>query len=71
MRYNNYRKPQLRLMTVLGWLRLFFSFNPWLILCQQCHYKKVNPADIEHIERDGGSRKDQIIAHCDGCRQKL
>lgn len=69
MRYNNYSKPSIRLMYIIGKIKLFFSFDTEYVLCEKCQWRKTK----HFIERpvDGGGRKDQINHYCNACYRKL
>ena len=69
MGYNNYRKPDSRLMYIIGKLKLFFSFDPEYVLCERCHWRKQTHKIESTV--DGGGRKDKITFYCNACYRTI
>lgn len=65
LQYNKNRKPELRLMYLLGWMFRFFSFDPYYVICQDCGFRKAKY--FNEVEVDGGARRNQINNYCKPC----
>jgi len=58
-------KKPLRLINVIGKVKLFFSFDPLFEQCDYCRWRKARR--VIQVFTDGGSRKSSPEKYCDKC----
>lgn len=61
-------KQSLRLIYILGKVKMFFSFDPDFMLCNRCKSNKATVFSEKSL--DGGART-ELTRHCDKCHAKL
>ena len=58
-----------RLLYIIGWIRKFFSFDPFFLLCDVCSYRRADV--LRQPNKAGGATKGKKTLLCDPCNKSL